>query len=165
MGSGPCSSKGTVDIRNCPGINQCISSATRPVLILTWGSQAPFPLGKDLAQFSESPLKLTFPLQWRHLVVNKGDAMGSQPPTSQGSCWREISPPRNPGLPGALTSNWQDLAFPFPAALHSSPPTPILWLLRKLGPPPLTQDPQDPPWLQGLCPPLNLPRTSSPKVL
>lgn len=99
---------------------QCHKTCSYPDL----GLPTPFPLGKDLAQFSESPLKLTFPLQWRHLVVNKGDATGSQPPASQGSRWREISPPRNPGLPGALMSNWQDLAFPFPAALHSSPPDP-----------------------------------------
>ena len=42
----PSFSKQTMDIRRYSWVNQCTHIATRPVLILVWSSQVPFPLEK-----------------------------------------------------------------------------------------------------------------------
>lgn len=76
----PSFSKQTMDIRSYFWINQCTHIATRPALILIWGSQAPFLFGKDPI-VPEILLQWMFPLQWRHLVVKKGNAQDNRAPT------------------------------------------------------------------------------------
>lgn len=105
----------------------CIRSCwDKPVQVLChWtffdselGLPSPFSFGTGLV-ISEIRRKLMFPLQWRHLVVRKGNAQdGHTLPTFLCSSCGEIPLKRTSGLTKTLMSRWQDLTF-----LH--PPQPL----------------------------------------
>lgn len=133
-------SQQTVAIRSCSGINQCISDAPRPALILSWGSRAPF-LGKDLV-VPEIQRKRTFLPQWCHSVAETGNAQDRGLLPSRCLAGERLLEGL-PGLPEALRS--------------TSCPPPVPWLVSELRC--YLWSPRFS-WLRGAgpCPPLRSPQ-------
>ena len=103
----PSLSKQTTNVRSYPRINQHTNIATRPVLILIWSSQVPFPLERTQLFLKSGQNECFFcnDTSWSRRETRRTEGFPHSLCFSQG----EVSLQSSPGQQETLMSNWQGL--------------------------------------------------------